>query len=308
MQQMEDFQPFTKQEEEAHLKTILKWFIVFLFVIGAISLLKNNRNLFFILLSTLIVIIFAILGIVSKKNKIKALLLFGAASFFFLHLLIFPLIYSFLLKNDSNCIIINKEILSNEKSNALSELTNRFTPDVKSERIKLIDKLLLNLKKSTDTTINYLNQNIILLDSFFIARKDTFIRTGNEPGNGINEQAILIFSNDGHLITSLHESSLYKFYSKKIRLSEYLIKFRDFYKEKVESYMLEKEGITTKNNIWSYTRILPYSINIFTTDHFKPISRSANIIYNIHYYLVWGIILTLIFSTMIDLLAIKFKK
>lgn len=175
MQQMEDFQPFTKQEEEAHLKTILKWFIVFLFVIGAISLLKNNRNLFFILLSTLIVIIFAILGIVSKKNKIKALLLFGAASFFFLHLLIFPLIYSFLLKNDSNCIIINKEILSNEKSNALSELTNRFTPDVKSERIKLIDKLLLNLKKSTDTTINYLNQNIILLDSFFIARKDTFI-------------------------------------------------------------------------------------------------------------------------------------
>ena len=65
-------------------------------------------------------------------------------------------------------------------------------------------------------------------------------------------------------------------------IRELVLKFSRESVNKIQDFKKEKEKLKTNNKIWSYSRILPYSLNIYTTGNLQPKTRLSNIIFHIH--------------------------
>lgn len=245
----------------------------------------------------LVIIVFStiarLLWIYSKtKKKPQIKLLFRAISLFiFLHLILFPVVYSVIINKNTQSIRIDENIFLYEKERKLLDAKRiekeiNSNPNNKKER-KIINKLLdKNNEKLKNIAWNEVDKKqMVFLDSKILTCETVYRM---RPGDRVMK-AISIYDDSGQKLIKLNSLS------EKNNLSSIFLDYLTELDSKKNEIAAEIKNIES-NTFWTYRQILPYTINILFTDNFNPKSKSANIIYFIHNILVVGFLLAFIVS------------
>lgn len=231
--------------------------------------------------------------------KSKFGLLLNTLSFFvLLHFIIFPYIYVILIKIDHKAFHVDTEIEKNELIIAEQELSEKYEMMIFSEGEKVSLRLLDSKSTYLDSSFNYLNNDNILSVDTFLLHKSTIYKNMGHPSAGFS--TLSICDSKGINIVNLTGDYGNKI-SDELTLKEFLNQQLEAIRKNNNKLAADKEKIEEKD-IWSYRRILAYSINIFETDNLKPKTKSANIIFFIHKFLVSLFILGIIGTSFYEFL------
>lgn len=276
-----------------------KLFIITFFslIFSFISALSTNLFLTLILLSLSIFIFF-----IATKSR-YTLLLKTFAFFVLFHFVLFPYLYVILIKIDSKAFQIDSEIEKNELIIAEQELNEKYEITNLSKRENILKKMLASKSTYLDSTFNYLNNdNILIIDSLLFHKSYIYKKGGNRPRlystlsicNSKGKSIINLIGDYGDNISS--DLTLKQFFNNQMKTI----------KTTNHKLIIDKDKIEEKD-IWSYKRILAYSINIFETDNIKPKTKVANILFFIHRFLVAIFILGIIGTSFYELIEGKKK-
>lgn len=253
---------------------------------------------FFITIIILSVSVFLFLFALKSKYD---LLLKTLSIFVIIHFLIFPYVYVLFLKHDPSSFSIDLEIEQNEILIAQQEIQEKYRINDLETTKGIIIKLLNNNNPYLDSTFNYINQdNIVFIDSVILHKTATYIEEG-PPSAGFSTLSICDI--EGQNIANIvgeYGNNI----SKQLTIREFLKDELSKITETFSKLNHDKKKIEDKN-IWTYRKILAYSLNIFDTDNMKPITRFANAIFFFHKFFVVIFILGIIGSTFHDLLTKK---
>ncbi|MBK7884531.1 MAG: hypothetical protein IPJ81_12660 [Chitinophagaceae bacterium] len=231
--------------------------ILILIPIAIIIVLLCNYNSDFILLFILLLICFGIY-IISSKTKFKQLLRL-LALFLLLHLIIFPVIYIALLKYDSDSFEFDKGVLNSEKNNSLVEINSKYVPIDLENNIKLIDKILLIDSSKLNLPFEILHDGNLLLVKNYIF--------GLQLTHGIPPQMFTtvfsIYDSTGKFISMLNENDDNNSLNFNGSIHDFINKKKNDYQTKLANCNKDIRRVIEKEDIWSYRRIISYSINIF---------------------------------------------
>ncbi|MFT6966581.1 MAG: hypothetical protein ACJAT1_001801 [Marivirga sp.] len=266
----------------------------------------------FSLLSALSMDIFITLIMLSASTflfffalKSKYHLLLKTLSLFVLfHFIIFPYLYVVLIKIDSKAFRIDTEIQKNELIIAEQELSEKYQLMILSKGEVVTMQLLDSKSAYLDSSFNYLNNDNILSIDTFLLHKSTIYKNMGRPSAGFS--TLSICDSKGINIVNLTGDNGNKI-SDDLTLKEFLNLQLETIKKTNNKLAVDKDKIEEKD-IWSYRRILAYSINIFETDNLKPKTKSANIIFFIHKFLVAIFILGIIGTSFYEFLIEEKRK
>jgi hypothetical protein len=193
---------------------------------------------------------------------------------------VFPLIYLSILKINQNSFEFANTIANFEKKEALLELNQDFQT---TELIKT-DSLLnyiLNVKTSVlDSSLDFLeNRNFVLVGNIAASAVNELLPPGTDPLSRIR-----ISDKTGTILKEFSFS-----YSAKTRMSSILIrnvltKIKSDNKVDINKFNITEYNIKVKSDIWSYRKIVIYTLNVFFTSNMVPVSRTANIFFFIHHF------------------------
>lgn len=232
------------------------------------------------------------------------LLLKTLSLFVLLHFIIFPYIYVILVKIDSKAFIFDTEIEKNELNTAEHELCDKYNLTVLSKGEGVTLHLLNSKSTYLDSSFNYLNNdNILSIDSFLL-HKSTIYKNLGHPSAGFS--TLSVCDKMGKFIVNLTGEFGNKI-SDELTLKQFLNNQLIAIKNANSKLEIDKNKIS-KKEIWTYRRILAYSINIFETDNIKPKTRIANIIFFIHKFLVSLFVLGIIGTSFYEFLVEGKKK
>lgn len=260
----------------------------------------------FSILSTLSIDIFITLIMFSVSTflflfalKSKYDLLLKTLSFFILfHFIVFPYLYVVLIKIDSKAFHVDSEIEKNELIIAEHELNEKYEMMILSKGEEVAMRLLDSKNTYLDSSFNYLNNDNILSVDTFLLHKSTIYKNMGHPSAGFS--TLSICDNKGINIVNLTGGYGNKI-SDDLTLKEFLNHQLETIRKTNNKFEADKYKIKEKD-IWSYRRILAYSINIFETDNLKPKTKSANIIFFIHKFFVAIFILGIIGTSFYEFL------
>ncbi len=223
--------------------------------------------------------------------------------FVFLHFIVFPLIYVFLIKQNPESFEFSKQIYKNEKDFSISNINSIYSPKEIKKQLKVINNLLDDNSSKLDTTFKYINKgNILITPKFILSKNSIRDLRFNRPASRVvlnvtnlkGIQLAEIYSNqEGH-----------SFYDSNKKIRNFLIERKKKLTIKLNEFQKDFKSIVENKNIWSYRQILSYSINIFFTDNMIPKTRTANILYFFHQIIVVVFLLGLISNQ----LPIKWEK
>ena len=233
----------------------------------------------------------AALWMFSRTSAYKAL--FRALSLIFLfHCLVFPFSYLVLLKNDSESLIIDDDVFQSVNKNAYNELLVNYQPAVTDTIVRVINECLKD-KSAINKDANLVdNKNLLKCANYFLRldiMKTAEIRylafnAYNMTGNRLFEVNIRQDDLPDGLV-----------YNRAIK--DYLQFVLQMQLKKKQDFFVEQEKIK-KKDVWTFNRILPYSLNIFNSKSIKPVSALANIIVTLHQFSViligFGIVAALV--------------
>jgi len=261
-------------------------------VFGLLSVLSIDIFITLIMLS-----ISTFLFLFALKSKYDLLL--KTLSFFVLfHLLVFPFVYVILIKIDSKAFHIDTEIEKNELVIAQQELSEKYELMILSNGEGVAMRLLDSKSTYLDSSFNYLNNDNILSIDTFLLHKSTIYKNMGHPSAGFS--TLSICDSNGINIVNLIGDYGNKI-SDDLTLKEFLSYQIESIRKTNDKLAVDKDKIEEKD-IWSYRRILAYSINIFETDNLKPMTKSANIIFFIHRFIVAIFILGIIGTSFYEFL------
>ncbi|MES2807315.1 MAG: hypothetical protein V4619_01735 [Bacteroidota bacterium] len=234
---------------------------------------------------------------VASKSKFVALLR-ATAILMFLHALVFPFIYLLLISINPKSISFDEEIYQNVVQIAASDLNINYSPKELNRRIEVIKSFI------TDSTV--LNHSIEWLDNGNLIVSDSHIITVNQENT---------LPDKGGYTVDFYNKSGSKISTIFLRYNDFSLKdckdVKDFLKSilamenvKLANYVIESKAIESKD-IWTFNRVLPYSINIFNSKVIKPISGLANLIVFIHQILVVVITIGIIAAIVRDIFIKK---
>jgi hypothetical protein len=249
-------------------------------------------------IDALVVIVFlaltTLLWAISNTRKIRQnrILLRSISLFVFLHLVVFPLVYTIIINNDSESIRIDESIFEYEKEKKLEEaqkIEASINSDLKIKHKKNEISSILNTDKTILDSLNWkknVNKRLIFLKNRILIPK---IKYKNFPSDQVGKlieiyylngqkSATLISYSDENYISRILEDNLLELDAKKNKIKKEI--------EKIKS-----------NSFWTYRQVLPYTINILFTSNFEPKRQTANLVYFIHNFLVLGFLLSLIVSS-----------
>lgn len=295
---MATFLNFFKKDDNA--------FIVEIFIVALpLALLKiYNDSYFYSFLFLIISIALFLIGKRQISRKLK-LLFFLFSAFVFLHLIVFPQIYSLLLTNNKDSFQINTIVVKNEKENAIKDLETDYNKNSTAINKNIVEAILSQTSPFPDTTIEFLlSDNILILDSFYLTKSDTADNSHEHPMPNLD--CIAVHNKSGLLLTKFFEDRVPLKKSKKIK--DYLLELRANFETLNSSFILKKSDLVDEKQLWSYERVLPYSINIFNSDNIKPITRLASIINFLHSFIVWTLLISIIGALLFELLSLSPKK
>lgn len=214
----------------------------------------------------------------NKRNE-KYKFTLGSLSFLLtLHLIIFPFIYTLMLKNDPASFEFKTTIHTNQKKIVLNEWiddSHNIPNEIKTlENIKLSNYNILNKQIKELKQLTFTKDYIIHSDVNFNVPRD-FMAT------------IYIFNKNGLLKNKLHKSgSQEEIDSTKF---ESVINHNiNYLKSELQYYKIKKAELD-RNNFWTYATIFPYSISSIFTGNMSPITPIANIFYSFHYFIIYCI-------------------
>ncbi|WP_336730873.1 hypothetical protein [Chryseobacterium sp. VD8] len=232
----------------------------------------------FLILFLLSICVF-IYRVSKNKRNGKYKFTLGSLSFLLtLHLIIFPFIYTLMLKNNPASFEFKTTIHTNQKKIVLNEWINdsRSLPhEIKDlEEIKLSNYSILKMQIKELKRLTFTKDYVIHSDINFNIPRD-FIGT------------IYIFNKEGVLKNKLNtfgnrqEIDSTKFESVLNNNINYL-------KNELQYYKVKKAELD-RNNFWTFATVLPYSISSIFTGNMSPITPIANIFYSFHYFIIYCI-------------------
>lgn len=217
---------------------------------------------------------------VAQLSKYKVVLsLFSV--YIFLHFVFFPIVYVFLIKSNSKSFDIDNSILTNEKELFLEEIKGNYSPILASNLTQVTSQIYKDTSTILDKNIAYLKEgNIIILKQYIISitTKDC----SNDSDHTKRCQLLNICDKNGHSIFESIQDNNMVINSADESVRNILQEFSNENRVKVQGFKEEEGKLKTKNKIWSYSRILPYSLNIYTTGNLQPKTKLSNIIFHIH--------------------------
>ncbi|MCS4301013.1 hypothetical protein [Chryseobacterium sp. BIGb0232] len=198
-----------------------------------------------------------------------------------LHLVVFPFLYILMLKNDPASFEFKTAIHDNRKKLVLNEWIDnsksipyeiKFLENLKLSNYSILNKQLKELKQ-----LIFGQRNIIYTDYHLNLPSKTYDFTAT----------VYIFDNKGIL-----KKRLYKVGSQ-VELDS--IKFGSVITEDINrlknelKYYRDKKVELDRNNFWTFATLLPYSISSIFTGNMSPLTPMANILYTIHYVVIYCI-------------------
>lgn len=218
---------------------------------------------------------------ISKKYQKSKYAISSLAIMLALHLVVFPFLYTLMLKSNPNSFEFKTAIHDNQKQVVLNEWIDD-SKDIPSqikylENIKLSNYTILNKSLKELEQLAFTESSIIHTDfSLSIPnRSNDFMAT------------IYIFDKKGLL-----KEKLYKGGSRteldSMTFGNAITQDIDRLKNKLQYYKARKAELD-KNNIWTYATLLPYSASSLFTGNMSPLTPTANIFYTIHYIIIYCI-------------------
>lgn len=274
-----------------------KLYFSFLVIAALLATAKvYNTNIFLLTIFLIIIIAGFLIGKKQVNRKTK-LLCYSISLFVLFHLVVFPLCYFGLIKYDKKSIQIKNEVISGEKESAVNDLESEYRPTHMANNAHMLDTLLSINQSYLDTPVAFIYaDNILAIKGYFIAKSDTMLRTDSpRPA----EDCIALYDSSGKLLVKLYGLTKE---SSSTRLYELMSEYKSFYKRQTSSFAIKKQQILTEKGLWTYARILPFSLNIFNSDNIKPISKLASVVNYLHNFIVYSLLLTIIGTFLIDLL------
>jgi len=196
-----------------------------------------------------------------------------------LHLVIFPFIYTLMLKNNPASFEFKTTIHTNRKQIVLNEWINdsRSLPnEIKDlENIKLSNNIISNKQLKEFRNLTFTKSHIIYMDTNFEIPSRNPIAT------------IYIFDKSGILKNKLHKSGSQKEIDS-TKFESVINHDINYLKSELQYYKVKKAELD-RNNFWTFATILPYSISSIFTGNMSPITPTANIFYSFHYFIVYCI-------------------
>jgi hypothetical protein len=164
-----------------------------------------------------------------------------------------------------------KQIVFNEWVHDSHNIPNEIKAleDIKVSNYNILNKQIKELKQLTFT-----KDHIIHSDVNFNLPRD-FMAT------------IYIFNKDGILKTKLHKSGGHEEIDS-TKLESVINQNINYLKSELQYYKIKKAELD-RNNFWTFTTILPYSISSIFTGNMSPITPIANIFYSFHYFIIYCI-------------------
>lgn len=196
-----------------------------------------------------------------------------------LHLVVFPFIYTLMLKNNPTSFEFKTSIHTNQKQIRLNEWINdsRSLPSkIKDlENIKLSNSIILNKQLKELKKLTFTKDHIIHTDVNF-----------NIPGRDFMA-TVYIFNKDGILKNKLLKSGSQNELDS-TKFESVINQDINYLKNELQYYKVKKAELD-RNNFWTFATLLPYSISSIFTGNMSPITPIANIFYSFHYFIIYCI-------------------
>lgn len=260
------------------------------FTIIVLILPKYSLDILLALIITLVC-----LGIYFYASKTNHKLLLKIVAFYILiNFLVFPLLYLVTLKFDSNSFKIENTIANNEKISSLTELKSIYNPSELKESIRILKLLELEKSDKLNQKIAKLNNGDLIETNAYFLTKDCVPVESQRP---MYSAVIKICNKKGVQLASIfdiHEGCMLSGNNTSIR--SYLHSKKNKLSQRLKEYSHGEKDILKNNNFWSFHQIVTYSANAFSTSNLTPISRTANIIYYLHFFIGYSLLLTILIS------------
>lgn len=196
-----------------------------------------------------------------------------------LHLIVFPFLYILMLKNDPASFEFKTAIQDNRKQLVLNEWINdsknipyeiKYLENIKLSNYTILNKQLKELKKLTFTANSIVHTDI----NFNISGRD-FLAT------------VYIFDNKGILKKKLYKNGSQTGLDS-VKFGSIIDEDISYFKDELNYYQAKKVELD-RNNFWTFATLLPYSISSIFTGNMSPLTPMANILYTLHYIIIYCI-------------------
>jgi len=229
----------------------------------------------------------------ANKTRYKILLKVFAV-YIFINFLIFPLFYLALLRINPVSFKIENSISNSEQNISLIDLENNYSPVKLQSKLLVINNVLEESGTELDVNISILNMGNLIQNKQYSLSKDCNSVRAQRP---TYKACLHIYDLVGHKIVSiLDRNGGCLLTPSEISVREYISIEKDKINKQIKQFDKEHKEITLNNNFWTYSQLLPYSINTFSTGNFVPLSKLANILFYLHFFIGNGILLTLLIA------------
>ncbi|WP_123838322.1 hypothetical protein [Chryseobacterium oncorhynchi] len=198
---------------------------------------------------------------------------------FTLHLVVFPFLYTLMLKNNPASFEFKTAIHDNRKKLVLNEWVDdsknipyeiKYLENIKLSNYKILNKKLNELKQLTFTEASIIHAVI----------------NSNIPGRDYMA-TVYVFDKNGMLKKELHRGGGYAELDT-MKLGKVITEDINYLKNEFQYYKVKKAELD-RNNFWTFATLLPYSISSIFTGNMSPLTPMANILYTIHYVIIYCI-------------------
>lgn len=198
-----------------------------------------------------------------------------------LHLVVFPFLYTLMLKSNPASFEFKTAIHDSRKRVVLNEWiddSKNIPYEIKSlENIKISNYTILNRQLKQLKQLNFTESNIIFTDYKI-----------NLPSKNFDFTAtIYIFDRKGILKKELYKGGTQAELDS-VKFGSIINQNIKYLKNELHYYKVKKAELD-KNNFWTYATLLPYSISSIFTGNMSPLTPMANILYTIHYAVIYCI-------------------
>ncbi|MGN7705416.1 hypothetical protein [Chryseobacterium sp. 22543] len=218
---------------------------------------------------------------ISKKYQKSKYAISSLAIMLVLHLVVFPLLYTLMLKSNPNSFEFKTAIHDSQKQVVMNEWIDdskdipyqiKYLENIKSSNYTILNKSLKELEQLTFT------ENYIIHTDFSF----NFPQRGNDL-----TATIYIFDRKGILKKKLHKIGS-QIGLDSMKIGTVITQDINYLKNELNFYKVKKAELD-KNNFWTYTTLLPYSASSLFTGNMSPLTPTANIFYTIHYIIIYCI-------------------
>jgi hypothetical protein len=207
-----------------------------------------------------------------------------------IHLLVFPAVYTAMLREDPSSFSIDGDVKVLASRSAREDAIRKFDPVTSIFAINLIVRMF-NSKSSTlnNDTRKLENFNIVKIDTFLLYKSVMYLLPDTYDENA--GASLNICNSNGDLLVKIHgvERLSNNLDTKAETLKGLLENKLIQLKGQIKNYSIDNIAIK-ENRFWTYLRVLPHALNIFDVGNIVPKNDLANFLYMLHKALFLGLI------------------